>query len=1039
MKKTFLVITILLLSITAFTQSRTITGVVLNKASNTALAGVTVTAKNKMASTDSSGKFSIEAAVGDDIGFSYVGMQPQTVRIRSGDQRLSVEMEETSDKLGEIVVTGYQVQRKVDLTGAVSVVRVSDVANIPSSNLVTSLQGRIPGVFIEADGRPNGGQNNLLIRGVSTLGNTSPLFVIDGVSTLDQTAFRNLDPNLIESVQVLKDATSASIYGSRASNGVVIVTTKQGKDKLRVNFSSSYGKNYFTDKVPVLDVYGRGRALWQAAINDKIDPAQNAAVYGYDWHRDANGVAVLDKVTPVQWVGGSPAGLTPGANTDWQDVVFHTGTVADDDLSISYGNKNASGLMGFNYLDNQGIMQYMQFRRYGARINTAFNFLDGKVKVGENFQVTYTRNSPDRLDLGGSNMVNLARFEQPLLPVYKTNGDWAGPIGAGFSDRNNPLHMLYIYRNNFDKTLGLFGNIYAEVRPVQNLLLRSVFGLDYTEGYSSAIYPAFVTGFLSRTINYMTVDQFHRPNWTWTNTANYLLKFGPHNINLLAGMEAIKNRYQTLSAYKEGFAIEDLNYYQLGAGTGNQTNSGSLTGNQLLSYFGKVNYNYGDKYLLAVTIRQDGSSRFGENNQYGVFPSVAAGWRLSNESFLQNMKSISNLKLRAGWGRVGNQEIGDESRFGSYATNYGALSGGRRNIGTAYDLTGSNGGTLASGYSQVRRENLNLKWETTEEVNIGLDFGFMQDKLFGTFDYFKRRTTDILITPPYPAIIGAGASQVLNGATVDNKGFELSLGYRDRTAGGLTYNIGVNVGGFRNKVVYVPASVVAGYPGNVEKTILGHAPQEMFGYIVQGLFQTQEEVDKSAAQPGKGIGRIRYADLNGDGKIDALDQDWLGNQLPKAEYGLNIQLGYKGFDLALFGQGIYGRKVNNVIKGSTDFLQSGMNMGSRVLDAWTPQNKTSTIPMLSNANSNNETRFSSYYVESGDYFKLRTAELGYAVPQKLIDRARIQHCRVFVLGGNLFTIFRKGEKDSFTAMDPALPGSTYPVPTSVTFGLNLTL
>lgn len=1036
MKRLLLLFLGAFLTVLTYAQQQTISGTVVNKANRLPLSGATVSSSSKSALTDSMGKFTIMVKLGETLTASYIGMRTMSVKIQKFGS-VSIELTEDQSQLGEVIVTGYQAQRKIDLTGAVSVVKTSDIANLPSSNLVSSLQGRIPGVFIEADGRPNGGQRRLLIRGLSTLGNTSPLFVIDGVSTVNQQAFQNLDPNLIESMQVLKDATAASIYGARASNGVVIVTTKQGKDKLQVRLSSSYGKDLFTDKLPVLNVYERGRALWQAAINDKINPAQNAALYSYVSHTDANGVPVLDQIIPVQWVGGNPSLLTPGSNTDWQDVVFHSGTIRNTDLSVSYGNKNASGLFGISYLDNQGIMSYMQFQKYSGRVNTSFNFLDGKVKVGENLQVSYTRNTPDRTDLGGSDMINLSRFEQPILPVYKTDGGWSGPIGAGFSDRNNPLHMLYIYRNNFDKTMNVFGNVYVDVKPVKNLLLRSSFGMEYTDGYNLAVFPTFVTGFLSRAINSMTVDQSHRLNWTWTNTANYGLKFGSHKIDLLAGMEAIKNRLATLGAAKEGFAIEDINYYQLSAGTGNQTNTGTSTGNQLLSYFGKVNYNYADRYLLAVTLRQDGSSRFGANNQFGLFPSISGGWRINNESFLRSITYISNLKLRAGWGRVGNQEIGDESSFGAYATNYGALSGNRRNIGTAYDITGSNGGTLPSGYSQVRRGNPNLKWETTEETNGGLDFGFLNEKIFGSFDYFSRRTTDILITPPYVAAIGAGASQVQNGATVDNKGFEFNIGYRDRTKSGLGYSIGINVGAFRDKVVYVPPTVVSGYPGNIEKTILGHSPQEMFGYVVQGIFQSQADVDKAPTQAGKGIGRLQYADLNGDGKIDPLDQDWLGNQLPKAEYGINIQLNYKGFDLMLFAQGIYGRMVNNSIKANTDFLQSGMNMGRRVLDAWTPQNTGSTIPMLSNANSNNETRFSTYFVQSGDYLKLRSAELGYTIPKRILDKIHLQSFRVFVIGGNLFTIFKKSGKDAFTAMDPSLPGSTYPQPTNITFGVNV--
>lgn len=1023
----------------SYAQNYTVNGIVTNKLTGVPLGGATITSKKNVTTTDSSGRFQIEAAASEELMISFVGMRTKAVKISNNSQTISVQLEDDASALEQVVVTGYQSQRKIDLTGAVSIVKTEDIKNLPASNLVTALQGRVPGMFVEADGRPNGGQRTLVIRGFNTLGNTSPLFVIDGVPTLNQTAFQSMDPNLIESIQVLKDATAASIYGSRASNGVIIVTTKQGKDRLQVNFTSSYGKDLFNDKLPVLDVYGRGRALWQAAINDKINPAQNAALYSYVSHTDANGIPVLDQVIPVEWIGGNPAGLTPGSNTDWQDVVFRSGTISNNELNLSYANKIAKGLFGFGYLKNDGMMRYMQFRKFVTRLNTSFTFLDGRLRIGENLQVSYARNTPDRTDLGGSDMVNLARFLQPILPVYKTDGSWAGPIGGGISDRNNPLHMLYIYRDNFNRTSNAFGNAYLEVKPLKNLLFKSSFGLEYQGQYNNAIFPAFVTGFLSRSVNSMSLTQGHQINWVWSNTTNYEVNFRDHKINLLGGVEAVKENGNSFSANREGFAIEDLNYYQLSAGTGNQTVSGSSTGYQLLSLFGKLNYTFSDKYLLALTLRRDGSSRFGSNNPYGLFPSASAAWRLNNEPFLRDITFISNLKLRGGWGRVGNQEIGNESAFGVYSPNYGGTVSNRFNTGTAYDITGSNGGTLPSGFSQVRRGNPNLRWETTEEYNGGVDFGFLNEKIYGSFDYFKRRTTDILITPPYAAVIGPNASQTQNGATVDNKGFEATLGYRHQAKSGLAYSIGINASGFRNKVIYLPATVVPGYPGNVEKTVLGHSPNEFFGYIVQGIFQTQEEVNSAAAQPGKGLGRIRYRDINKDNVINALDQDWIGYNLPKAEYGINIQVRFKGFDLALFAQGVFGRDVNNGIKANTDFLQSGMNMGTRVLQSWTPQNTTSTIPALSNANSNNETRFSTYFIERGDYLKLRSAELGYSVPQRLTDKFRIENLRVFFIGTNLFTLFKKSGKDSFTGQDPSLPGNIYPQATNVTFGLNLSL
>jgi TonB-dependent starch-binding outer membrane protein SusC len=1018
-------------------QPADVKGTVLNEKKEP-LEGVSIAIKGSTAgtSTDVHGRYSISVPENGTLVFSYLGYKTREVRV-AGRAIVDVTLESEASGLEQIVVTGYSTQRKVDLTGAVSVVNPSSIKDIPSSSTITALQGRIPGVYIESNGTPNGGQSRLLIRGLNTLGNTNPLFIIDGIPTINQEQFLILDPSMIESLQVLKDATAASIYGARASNGVVIVTTRQGSSKMQVRLNTSYSRQFFTEKLPVLNTLERGRALWQASINDGTAVTAQQALYSYVSHVGANGVPVLDSVIPVPWIGGTPNDLTPSANTDWQDVVFHTGSITNDDISISNGTDRSTMLLGFSYLNNQGIVRFSQYHRYAGRINTSYDIIKNRLRVGENLQLAMDRNMPMPTDLGGSDMINNARFEQPILPVYRTDGSFAGPIGAGFSDRNNPLDMLTMYKNNFNRNTDVFGNVYGELRPVKNLLIRSTYGLDYIGGYNTAIYPAFQEGFIGRTINYMEVDQTHLFNWTWSNTANYDLVAGKSRASFLVGMEAIKDDYRTLMAHKEGFALQDLNYFQLSAGTGNQTVSGSDSGNQLLSYFGKINYNYGDRYLLAVTLRRDGSSRFGTNNQFGMFPSVSGGWRLSNEDFLKGVTFLSNLKIRGGWGRVGNQEIGDASRFGEYMTNYGTNTG-TQTTGTAYDIGGVNGGTLPSGYARVQLANPNLKWESTREVNTGLDFGLLQDRIFGSFDYFNRVTSDILIEPPFAATVGEGGSQWENGATVSNKGYEITLGYRDR-AGALNYSVNVNVASARDKVTKLPASVVRAYPGNTEKTILGHSPLELFGYVAQGIFQNQQQVDASATQPGKGIGRIQYADLNHDGVINQLDQNWLGDQLPKAEYGISIQLSYKNFDLNLFGSGVYGRKVDNTIKSSTDFVATGMNMGKRILNAWSPQNTKSTIPMMTLVDANSElSRFSSYYVESGDYFKLRTAQLGYTLSKARLKAIGIQQLRLYVLTENGLLFFRKKGAGAFTAEDPEDPGSVYPKPVVGSVGLNVT-
>ena len=1040
MKRLFIALSLVFFTMTVLAQQKMIRGVVSSKITGQPLAGVTVASKTQTKLTDSTGAFLIAAAIGDNLDISYVGMKPVTVKVSS--ENLSLQMDESNSRLDEVVVTGYQTQRKADLTGAISVVSMKEIKDIPSGNPMQSLQGRVPGLYIESDGAPSGGNRRILIRGLNTLGDPNPLYIIDGVPTKRPEVLQNLNPNSIQSIQVLKDASASSIYGARASNGVVIVTTKEGKgkDRMQIQFNSSLTTEAYSSKLNVLNTEQRGRALWQASINDKTSPSAHSALYTYESHLDGQGNPVLDKVNVVPWLGGGPASKTPSANTDWQDVVYRTGLISSNDLTVSAGNEKSSFLMNLGYYNNEGMVRYTDYKRFTGLINSSTTFLNGKLKISENLQLSKSAETPVPNDLGGSSVLLLAKFLQPIIPVYTTTGAYAGPIGAGFSDRNNPLHMLYINRNDKNNSFNTFGNVYAEIKPIANLTIRSSFGFDYTDAFSKNIEESFVEGFLTRTVNSLRYDQGHRLNLTLSNTANYLLNTGKHRFNFLLGTEAIKEQYISFGAFREGFAIEDVDYYFIDAGTGRSTNSGSGTGSQLLSYFGKINYSWSDKYLASVTLRRDGSSRFGENNKYAYFPAATLGWRLSNESYIRdNISFLSDLKLRAGAGRVGNQDIGDNARFGLYRTNYGTVVQSYGPVGTAYDLSGVGTGSLPSGYVSVQAANPDLKWESTDELNLGIDFGFLNNKFTGSFDYFTRKTKDILIQVPYAAIEGEGRSKYLNGATKNNKGFEFVINYQN-TAGKFTYNINANIGSFHDKITYLPASVVRSYPGNVEKNILGQSQTAMFGYITDGLFQNEQEVAAHAAQPGKGIGRIRYKDLNKDGKIDALDQNWLGNQLPDFSYGIGGNIGYKNFMLSFFLAGVQGISLSNGIKSSTDFVGTvaGMNYGTRTLEAWTPQNTGSSIPAVSLVNANDETRSSDYFIENASYLKLRNLQLGYNLPAGIVKRMHMTDLRFYLLGENLFTISDRKGVNQFTGPDPENPSNYYPRPTRLTLGLNLT-
>ncbi|MFC0772378.1 SusC/RagA family TonB-linked outer membrane protein [Terrimonas alba] len=1041
MRKSCFLLLLLLLTILSFAQQKTITGTVTGKLDKTPLSGVSVQTKNQTVVTDANGKFSIEGSVGDNLVLSYIGMKAATIKITSASQVLAVELEEGIKEEDLVVITGYTSQRKVDLIGSVAVVDLKPVKNNSSGNPMQALQGRVAGLYIEKNGNPNGENSRILIRGLNTLGNTDPLYIIDGAPTKNPQIFQSLNPGSIESVQILKDASAASIYGSRASNGVIIVTTKNGSGKVNIQLNSGLTfQSMKPQKLKMLDGEGRGKALWRGAVNDKTDPNKVAPlIYKYDWNGDFD-KPVLNKVNIQPFVGGDSS--VPVGNTDWQDAVYDRGIVTSTDLTISGGTKSSSLLMNLGYINNSGIMKYTGYERYSGRINAASQLFDGRLKFGMNSEFATSNQTLATTDLGGASTPSLAINLAPTIPVYTKDGRFAGPFGGGYSDRNNPVDMQWLNRwDNTNRTF-VFGNAYMELELIKNLTLRTNLGVDYSTSLFKDIQLAFQEGFLGRQVNSLARNTNRFLSLTWSNTANYHYDFGKNKINVLAGVEAIRQNFEEFGAFREGFAQQTKDYFTLNAGTGRSTNFGQATGNRLLSQFGKLGYSYADRYLASVTLRRDGSSRFGENNKYGFFPAANIGWRINNEKFMTGLQQVSNLKLRAGYGEVGNQDIGDFTRVSLFQTNYGTLfnngvgfPGQWLNTGTAYDLSGANQGTLPSGYVSVQAGNPQLKWESTKELNLGVDFGLLAEKVYGSFDYFFRTTSDILILPPVASAVGEGRRKWINGATKENKGFELVLGYRNQTKHGISYNINGNLSSFRDKITELPAEVRTAYPGNAQKSILGHSELSIFGYKTDGLFQNQAEVDAHATQIGKGIGRIRYVDQNKDGIVNADDRDWLGTLLPKFEYGLRIDLSYKNFDLSMFGSGIAGRHNYVDYVFLNNFLNTRENRAPGVLNAWTPQNTGSKTPALTLVDRNNETRASDYLFKNTSYFKMRNIQLGYNFSQSLIRPLHMSQLRLYLMSENVFWFKNK----EYQISDPELPNfNLIPVPTSYTLGVNIT-
>ncbi|HEU4553525.1 MAG TPA: TonB-dependent receptor [Chitinophaga sp.] len=1024
MKKLFYLVPLLLWSLLGMAQQRTITGTVTGKQGGTPLPGVTVQAGSRNTITNGAGQFTIQAAPGDVLNFSYIGMKPVSQKVGESTTTLAIQMEENATDLNQVIVTGYQTQKKADLTGAVSVVDVKEIKDIPVGNPMKALQGRVPGVFVTTSGDPNSSAT-VRIRGIGTLGNNDPLYVVDGIPT--KRGLQELNQSDIESIQVLKDASAATIYGSRAANGVIIVTTKKArKGYSRINVDASSSLQYYNTKIKTLNTDGRGRAYWQAAVNDHVDPDNNQ-IYQYDWNGDYNN-PVLNKIILPEYIDAAKT-MHP-ADTYWYDQIAQTSLLQTYNISIANGSERGNSYFSVGMYNNKGIVKATNQQKINARFNTDYSFFNGRLKIGENLSAAYIKD----VLIPSSDVLFTALVQQPVVPVHTVDGGWGGPA-PGMTDRQNPVRLIEDNRQNKSNFYRLFGNAYADLEIIPNLHLKSSYGIDFSGTYQRTLRKSYTSGFLSDKTNFSQTSQDYNGNWVWQNTLTYDLQRQKHHVDFLLGEEQIKYMAQNFYASRQGYALENIDYSYLDAGSSNKDNGGNGSGYTLLSYFGKVNYSYDNKYLASVTLRRDGSSRFGSDNRFGMFPAVSVGWRVSEEKFLKdNAPFISDLKLRYGWGKTGNQEIANNATYTLYSAIYGIDPTWDFDSGSAYDIGGSGTGQLPSGYTLIQQGNPSLKWESTLQSNFGLDFGLFDNRISGSVDYFIKKTSDILIRPAYLAVIGEGGNRYVNGASMQNKGLEVLLSYSGNIMPGLAITVTGNVATYRNKITELPQEVLTSYPGNgQDKTILGRSINSTFGYVADGLFRSQKEVDDYADQIGKGLGRIRFKDLNNDGVIDDKDRDYIGKGDPDFTYGLNVSLSYKHFDLTFFLQGVQGIQVYNTFKTYTDFssIWPGTNWGARTLDAWTPQNPDATIPALTLVDRNNENRTSTYFLESGSYMKLRNLQIGYSF-QHLFSK-HLQNARVYVQGSNLLTVKSK----SFTATDPENPNNAYPIPVIGTIGLNL--
>ena len=1025
---------LLFAGLTAMAQQMQVTGTVVDKATGETIIGASVVEAGTQNGviTDFDGKFALSVAPGANISITYIGYKPVTVKAAP---TLEIAMEEDSEMLDEVVVTGYTTQRKADLTGSVSVVSVDELQTISDPDPMRALQGKVPGMTITANGSPSG-VGTVRIRGIGSFNSSQdPLYIVDGVPTTR--ALNSLNANDIESMQVLKDAASASIYGSRASNGVIIITTKQGKkgDKIKVDFNANLTAQFYTSQsmMKLLNASGYATALAQAALNDGLDPVAYASNYGLNLNA-ANGtpITVWNPATS-SYVDYTVNGLYDGyinqnrtmrySDTDWLDAITRTGFAQNYDVSVSKASEKSSTMFSLGYKKNNGIIKYTDFQNISARMNSSYN-INKYVTVGENFTVTYT----SQVDVAP--MENALKMS-PIVPVYEEDGKtFSGPVGS-MSDRQNPLREAYHNKDNSLDYWRLFGNAYVDVKPFEGFTFRSSFGIDYYSSFINSKGYTYHSDIVNNDIAKTTLSHNNEVNWTWSNTANYAFKVADkHNFTVLLGAELNKQTVVDFSAYSEEYAIETPDYMWPNAATGTMRNSGAKVGYRLASFFGKVDYNYDDLVLASFTIRRDGSSRFGKDNRWGTFPAATLGFRISK---LLEKDWMDDWKIRVSWGRTGNQAIDNNAQFGLYVADYGL----DRVTSTAYDLFLQGSGLFPSGYRATQLANPDLKWESAEQFNVGTDFTLFHGSLYGSIDGYVKDVDDMLISPAYLGALGEGGASWLNGPSLRNWGMEFSLGYRKELACGLGIDINANADFFRNRVTYLPSTTTGSYAHTTtENLVQSRQPYgSLVGYVAEGIFQNQAEVDASG-QANARVGGLKYADLDGNGSITDADQTWIYNPVPKFSYGLNIALTYKNFDLSMFWQGVCDKDVYNNQKFQTDFWavnDPGSNKGERVLEAWTTANTSSAIPALSTMNTADEGRASSYFVENGSYLKLRNLQVGYSLPSNILSKLKMTNARIYVSGQNLLTIKSK----SLTCTDPENPDWNYPLATSVSFGVQI--
>jgi len=974
LKKGLLVTLMLCVCTLMYAQNKSIHGVIVDTSTKDPLPGALVTVKGISGSgteSDANGHYTIKASDNDVLVVSYVGYLKSEVQIKSRAE-VNIELNADIKALEEFVVIGYGVQKKKDLTGAVSVVDMKEVKKLTAGSFSEILQGQVAGVSVRSSGDP-GSMGNIRIRGIGSFSNVGPLYVVDGLIVND---VNHINTDDIESMQVLKDASSTAIYGSRGANGVIIVTTKKGeKGAPKLDFSATYGAQEIARKIKM----------------------KNTTDYLY-----YNELAYLN--AGLAWPGKPVAG-TYLPNSDFQDAIFQTGNVQDYNLSYSQATDNLSMMTGGGYFSQDGVLAGPTYERFTYRINTEGRF--GIVKIGEH--ITLSNTSQKTTNTNTSSFTN-ALMMPPVLPIYNPN-EPTGRGGFGYGTNAYPTYTTNPVAqqasvDNHTVNNRILGNVYLEVDLFKLFTYKFNAGVDFWYGRAKSIDYAYTMRMGSaenKWDNVLNEVRDQRMSKIMEHTLNFNKKFGKHSIEALAGYTVQDDQWHYLRA--EGYDQLVTGLWQIDL-VGTQNNMwGSEQEHRLLSYLGRVNYNYDDRYLMQFNIRRDGSSKFGPEKRWGVFPSGSIGWRIDQEEFFAPYRTVvDELKIRASYGKIGDMQALGNYDYIAGIDNAGPYEG-------FYAIFGPSGTeTVNNGALQSGSVNTTLGWETKTTKNFGIDFALFKNKLYGTFEIFDAVSTDLLVNLPQSLATGV-SSKWTNYGSIDNRGVEFSLGWRDKK-GDFSYNINGNISSVKNEVLALGESYREAGSNGVNRTEKGRSVGDFYLIKFDGIFQNMDEVFNNTTtlkdgtlkiiQPTAKPGDVRYIDANQDGQIDLNDRQWNGSPLPKFEAGLNVSAAYKGVDFTMFWNACYGNKIYNDQR--RNLLSFNVDNYPEDVNPWTWDNPSNEYPRPYASSTDNSKAQVDRFLEDGSYIRLKNLQFGYTFPKNLVQKAGIGNCRIYVSTQNLLTI-----------------------------------